>query len=125
LGEIDCRLGIVEAVQKDYYSSINEGINALLDIVSDVLQELVGRNLTVFVHPIAPVLDETRTIVMEFNYLCKLKIKKLNHHSIRWLDFDDQLVSADKPILQLKEKYVFDGAHLHPDYLKVLESSLL
>lgn len=76
LGEIDCREGLLLAVDKLKYESVEEAMHVLADIFLDVLTCLVEtRALTVHVHPVPPVLNETRHIVMPFNAVMKAKVR--------------------------------------------------
>ncbi len=75
LGEIDCREGLLLAVDKLKYDSVDEAMHVLADIYLDVLTRLVeSRASTVYVHPVPPVLNETRHIVMPFNAVMKAKV---------------------------------------------------
>jgi hypothetical protein len=63
IGEIDCREGLLVAVERDRYASVSEGIDKTVDIFCNVLSKLlktrkfkVGRNAHFFywfpfVHP--------------------------------------------------------------------------
>jgi hypothetical protein len=70
-GEIDCREGLLLAVDKCKYDSLEEGIQATVDIYIAVLRSLIARGMELFVHPVPPVLNETRHIVMPFNAALK------------------------------------------------------
>ena len=60
-GEIDCREGILLAVEKCRYVDLEEGIAVTVDIyVKTLLRYIEEKKFTIFVHPIAPVLNETR-----------------------------------------------------------------
>ena len=76
LGEIDCREGLLLAVDKLKYDSVEEAMDVLADIYAAVLTRLVEeRDLTAYVHPVPPVLNETRHIVMPFNAVVKEKVR--------------------------------------------------
>ena len=76
LGEIDCREGLLLAVDKLKYDSVDEAMHVLASIYLDVLIGIMGaRALTVYVHPVPPVLNETRHIVMPFNAVMKAKVR--------------------------------------------------
>ena len=50
------------------YETVEEGMEATLDTYLSVLLQLISqRHLELFVHPIPPVLNETRPIVRPFN----------------------------------------------------------
>ncbi|GAX80742.1 hypothetical protein CEUSTIGMA_g8177.t1 [Chlamydomonas eustigma] len=134
-GEIDCREGLLLAVQKCKYDSLSEGISHTVDIYVELLLELIQElDLELFVHPIAPVLKETRPVVIPFMSVLKSKVLKAattpqargqSHPSSRlhFLDFfDDLLVPGEVPAL--KSDLEFDGTHLSPEYIKILSSSL-
>lgn len=75
-GEIDCREGLLLAVDKLKYDSVDEAMDVLADIYVGVLTRLVEeRDLTAYVHPVPPVLNETRHIVMPFNAVVKKKVR--------------------------------------------------
>ena len=58
------------------YDSVDEAMDVLADIYVDVLTSLVEeRDLTAYVHPVPPVLNETRHIVMPFNAVLKKKVR--------------------------------------------------
>lgn len=123
LGEIDCREGILVAIQKLRYRNIEEGIDKTsLHFVKAA--EIVAREKKLrkaFVHPVPPVLDETRAIVIMYN--ARLKVHVDNSEHLHWLDFFEGFLelnvegSAGAPIAKLKPKYNFDGTHLNPAYL--------
>ena len=73
-GEIDCREGLLLAVEKCKYDSLEEGIDATLEIYLEALKQLLSRGMELFVHPIPPVLNETRHIVLPFNTRLKEKV---------------------------------------------------
>ena len=43
IGEIDCREGLLVAVERDVYRSIEEGMDATLDIFKDVLKAVIKK----------------------------------------------------------------------------------
>ncbi len=60
-GEIDCREGLFFAVEKCKYETVEEGLLLCVDIYVKCLTKIAHRkNLTIFAHPVAPVLDVTR-----------------------------------------------------------------
>ncbi|ETO79490.1 hypothetical protein, variant 1 [Phytophthora nicotianae P1976] len=95
-GEIDCREGILEAVEKCKYETIKEGMEHAIGIFMEVLSDIVEKfEFDVYIHPVVPVLDETRSLVISYN---KLFQKRVDESSIsRWLDFHDDLVCGDPP----------------------------
>ena len=72
IGEIDCREGILTAVERDYYVNFDEAVQHTLQEFLPVLKGLVSvHKLKVFVHPIPPVLDVTRAMVIRYNAFYK------------------------------------------------------
>ena len=130
IGEIDCREGILLAVERDYYATFDEAVQQTLNVFLPVLRDLVAvHKLRVYVHPIPPVLDVTRAIVIRYNAFYKRAVAGLK--GVQWLDFFDELVntvqSADAleaPKVTLKPEFALDGTHLNPSYLRLLETSL-
>merc|ERR1712137_285120 len=120
-GEIDCREGILVAVEKCRYDSVQEGIDHTIDIFMQVLTEIKQKkNLNILVHPVVPVLNETRAMVKQFN--TALKERVTSSPELQWLEFYENLLTEDKE--QLREEYSLDGTHLHPAYLALLEKAL-
>eukprot|EP00669_Euglena_mutabilis_P000749 TRINITY_DN10980_c0_g1_i1.p1 TRINITY_DN10980_c0_g1~~TRINITY_DN10980_c0_g1_i1.p1 ORF type:complete len:258 (-),score=89.14 TRINITY_DN10980_c0_g1_i1:29-802(-) len=122
-GEIDCREGILFAVERALYRDLEEGVQATVDIYIDALvalQRLKGFEL--FIHPAPPVLDVTRPTVVLFNALLPKALHRLAHPAIRWLDFYELLLTEDRR--SLRPEYALDGTHLHPRYLPLLEAAL-
>jgi hypothetical protein len=79
-GEIDCREGLLLAVDKLKYSDMDEAMSVLADIYLEVLLGTVRRHdLRIYVHPVPPVLKETRHIVTAFNDLMKGKVPAASH----------------------------------------------
>ncbi len=77
-GEIDCREGLLLAVDKLKYADIQEAMGVLADIYMEVLTRTVrdrDRDLRIFVHPVPPVLNETRHIVTPFNDLMRQRVR--------------------------------------------------
>lgn len=68
LGEIDCREGLLLAVDKLKYDTMEQAMAVLIGLYVRVLLCLIAqRRFEVFVHPVPPVLDETRHVVQPFN----------------------------------------------------------
>ena len=119
-GEIDCREGVVSAVQKCAYDTIDDCMKNLVEIyvkcLIDVQKKKKGK---IFVHPVPPVLKETLANVVKFNEHLKSRVVKTP--KLFWLDFFEELLDEKS---FLKDIYQFDGTHLHPSYLSLLENSL-
>jgi hypothetical protein len=125
LGEIDCREGIIVAVERGKYKNLEEGIVHTVGIFMSVLESLIKqKQLKIAVHPIPPVLDPTRPIVVKYNEIYQREVEKLKTRglSVKWLDFFDAFIDAGSaPKLELRDEYKLDGTHLHPKYLDLLE----
>ncbi|KAH3758836.1 E3 ubiquitin-protein ligase [Pelomyxa schiedti] len=100
LGEIDCREGLLISVEKGRYKDMEEAAATTIQIYLNVLLRLISKkNWTVFVHPVSPVLPETRQIVHEFNQiLCKV-ISYAGEKRLRWLDFGTELLAPSSEIV--------------------------
>lgn len=123
-GEIDCREAFLMCVEKAKYESLDEVIDKVIDIYISVIKKMVDRyEWDIYVHPVMPVLDITRSIVMPFNSCLKCRIQK--EKRMRWLDFvDDLIYKDDDGNLHVKNKYRFDGTHIHPSYTALLQRAL-
>ena len=62
------------------------------------------------VHPVPPVLDETRDMVKKYNAVLRALVEASD---LVWLDFFDGFLDE----AGLKPGYCLDGTHLHPTYL--------
>ena len=149
IGEIDCREGLLLAVEKDVYPTVTAGMDRVIEIFADVVRKLIrDRRFRVLVHPVVPVLDPTRAIVAEFNERYRRKMEAIK--GVCWLDlFDDLLCAAPasasasgstttaastgllspanaghEPARVLKAGLDLDGAHLHPKYAALIEREL-
>jgi hypothetical protein len=86
VGEIDCREGLLVALERGLYPSLEEGIQQTLGVFRAAIAHLIQKKkfrvlspslplfptrahppFQVFVHPVNPVLDVTRPIVTLFN----------------------------------------------------------
>jgi len=120
-GEIDCRESFLVSVEKCRYDNIVEAATVAIDIYITALLNLKKtKNLTIFVHPVNPVLNETRMIVRLFNEILEKKIKATKE--LLWLDFFDSLLTEDKS--SLKKEYDLDGTHMNPSYIPLIEESI-
>ncbi len=74
-GEIDCREGLLLAVEKLKYDSLDEAMAVLIDIYAHALLDLIKtRHFKIFVHPVPSVLNETRHVVRPFNEALQKKV---------------------------------------------------
>jgi hypothetical protein len=122
-GEIDCREGLLVSVERCRYKDVDEGIAVTVDIYLQKLLDIQAEySFNIFVHPVPPVLDLTRDVVKRFNRVCRAKLKEAQHPSIRYLDFMHKLLDTDGN--HLAEGFGYDGTHLHPSYLCLLEDAL-
>ena len=120
-GEIDCREGLLIAVERMRYDSLAAGVAFTISIYVKVLKALAKeRKLKVLVHPVPPVLNETRHIVKLFN--SHLATALAREKSLTYLDFFDEMLSPDGN--HLADGLALDGTHLHPSYVKILEKAL-
>ena len=96
-------------------------MEALVSIYLQVLKSLVSKHQwKVYIHPVLPVLDITRPIVMQFNRILASRLVK--ETSLYWLNFVNDLLTTDGSCL--KEGYKLDGSHIHPSYLSLFSESL-
>merc|ERR1712196_750515 len=88
---------------------------------------------TIYVHPVVPVLNETRRLVIDFNKVYErlvkeltIKTRKNNKRSadIVWLDFFDKLIVRGEENMEFNEIYKMDGTHLLPSYVHLIEQCL-
>lgn len=98
---------------------------------AQVLLGLINeRELEVFVHPIAPVLNETRPVVKAFAARLKKAVTVTASSQraaaakgrLHYLDFFDSLLSPDGQALA--DDLGFDGTHMSPVYLQYLRAEL-
>ena len=121
IGEIDCREGLLHAVNNCKYDTLEEAIEATVDIYTGFLREQKEQHgFVTFVHPVFPVLDETRTVVLQFNAKLEDCVKKCS--GLHWLNLmDDLLVNGTS---EFNCEYKLDGTHVHPKYVSLLEKAL-
>lgn len=122
-GEIDCREALLLCVEKGKYDTIEEAVNYVIDIYIQLLTDLKQQhNWDIYVHPVMPVLDITRSLVMHFNKHLSERLKIEGH--LKWLEFADELLDTIGDSSHLKPKYEFDGTHVHPCYISLLEKAM-
>lgn len=119
-GEIDCREGLLVAVEKCKYESLDEAathtVNVFLEAICAMVEE---KGIKAYVHPVVPVLNETRPVVMQFNEILRPLVEK--SPGLTWLDFFPRLLNSEGGF---EEKYALDGTHMSPAYLSLLQESL-
>lgn len=129
LGEIDCREGVLKAVQKGRHASVESALSAVADLYVALLREVrkrLPRN-PLFVHPVAHVLPETRFLTVPFNAILKQREAALGKINVKLLEFDsvfqdepDAVASSDSNELSkmsLLEHLRLDGTHMSPAYV--------
>ncbi|KAL6749527.1 hypothetical protein V8C86DRAFT_2844258, partial [Haematococcus lacustris] len=128
LGEIDCREGLLLAVQKCKYGTLDEAMTATIDIYIALLTDLIAsREYEIFVHPVPAVLNETRAVVRPFTAMLKQRVEaaaraKPALSRLHYLDFADALLTPDGA--KLDPALAFDGTHLSPSYVRHLAREL-
>lgn len=148
-GEIDCREGFLVSVQKCRYKDLEEAAQVTIDIYMDILKSLVETyQYEIFIHPIVPVLDATRHVVLPFMKLLVQTIEKRKAesqpgdwtHNIHMLDFFWKLVkkwnkeagepepeywgASPKIPWYFEKTYDLDLTHMNPKYLPLLQDAL-
>ena len=118
---LSIRDGLIRAVERDRYVNLVEGIKEVVRIYVKVLEKLaIQRKFKILVHPVIPVLNETRSIVMGFNEVLRASIN--SSKVLHYLDFAESLL--DSTGKNLNENYALDGTHLHPGYTKLLSNAV-
>lgn len=99
-----------------------------MDIYVKVLLRLIQENgFEIFVHPIPPVLNETREVVKLYNSILELEVAKVANTKaaegkLHMLGFFSALLSPDRQFL--RPDLVLDGTHLSPRYVEELDKAL-
>ncbi len=120
-GEIDCREGLLVAVERARHETVDEGVAATVDIYFAALAAIQAQyGFRIWVHPVSPVLDVTRPVVLRFNAMLKTKIAQ-RKWPFRLLDFFDGLLH---PQTGYNKTYELDGTHLNPLYVPLMEAAL-
>ncbi len=122
-GEIDCREGLLAAVEKGVYDTVPAAAAGVAAMYVDAVARLTAapRCCDVFVHPVPAVLDVTRALVTLFNDALRKAVLSANNPRLRWLEFGTALLGQDGKLLP---EYALDGAHLSPRYVDVLGAAL-
>lgn len=121
-GEIDCREGLLVSVERCRYKDVDEGIAVTVDIYVQKLLEIhEDYEFNILVHPVPPVLDLTRDVVKRFNRVCQAKVQEVQQSWMQYLNFAHRLLGDDGG---LAEGLGYDGTHLHPRYLALLEDAV-
>lgn len=138
-GEIDCREGMLKAVEMDKYANIKDAMKHTVKLfVEEAIKSTMQKKkrFNVYIHPVVPVLNETRAIVMAYNEVYQQAVMKVA--GATWMDFFEQLIednnnadasgdgtgtiSKEIPTTDkvLRSQYMLDGTHLHPRYLSLM-----
>jgi hypothetical protein len=114
------------SVNRNRYEDLASAIRTTVDIYVGVLRKLaLERGYEVFVHPVPPVLNETRAVVKAFNtqlHKSVLAASAACKGRLHWLDFFDRLLSANQS--SLRSDLVLDGTHMSPLYVVDLDRAL-
>ena len=122
-GEIDCREGLLNAMEAAKYDSLNAAISLCVDVYVQYVVSFAQRNECIaFIHPIIPVLDPTRAMVVQFNQALMEKVDSLQSTRVKFLHFFDDLLKADGSFQG--DKFGLDGTHLHPTYCKLIQQEI-
>ena len=111
------------AVEKDRYPDIVSGIAAVVRIyITTLLDTAAARGIrTLYVHPVPPVLNETRALVKQFNGQLKKAVRSAAG-PLQWLDFFSGLLTEGGA--QLRPEFKLDGTHMHPCYLRLVAAAI-
>jgi hypothetical protein len=80
---------------------VEEGVEASVHIyLQQLLQLIQDCNFEIFVHPVSPVLSETRAVVHIFNHVLRTRLHEAQQTSpggkqLHWLDFFSDLLTLD------------------------------
>ncbi|GMH85357.1 hypothetical protein TL16_g10204 [Triparma laevis f. inornata] len=124
-GEIDCREGLILATEKDRYATHEEGMKTCIDIwMKEAGKVIEEKEFNAWIHPVIPVLEETREIVINYNRIFKGKVEEEGGR-MKWIDvFEKLLRLRGDGGLALKDEYKLDGTHMNPSYLKLVEDCM-
>ena len=115
-------------MNRNRYEDLASAIQTTVDIYVNVLRKLTTeRGLEVFVHPVPPVLNETRAVVKAFNTQLHKSVLAASDTPackgrLHWLGFFDRLLSPDQS--SLRSDLVLDGTHMSPLYVAELDQAL-
>ncbi|CAM9673495.1 unnamed protein product [Chrysoparadoxa australica] len=119
-GEIDCREGILMAVEKCRYNSVEEGMQTTIQyFIKEAERWVSKKGWSAYIHPVIPVLNETRALVTLYNGFFRKAVDASK--SLVWLDFFDDMLEGG---LNLRKGLELDGTHLSPNYVPCLERAL-
>ena len=133
VGEIDCREGLLHAVARGRYDSLPAAAAATAALLVAELQRLAAqRRFAMYVHPVPPVLDVTRPVVLLFNAALRDAVRATASAAtpgtacLRWLELQAALLDdgAGGGNGGLRPEYALDGTHLSPRYVELLAMAL-
>jgi hypothetical protein len=123
-GEIDCREGMLVAVERGKYESLEQASESAIGYFIAALKPILKKkDFHALIHPVIPVLKETRSIVKTYNAIFKRMVEAQQGKSrMYWLDIFSQLLSDDGE--RLRDGLELDGTHLNPAYIPILETGI-
>lgn len=124
MGEIDCRLGLQQSVDKYKYNTLHDAITYNIDIYANILKSIIKRKSMklCLIHPVPPVLDISRNIVKQYNTVLQQSIATLQQstqYNIHYMDIFHSLLSDNKN--EFNSKYKLDNTHIHPSYITLIQ----
>ena len=136
-GEIDCREGLLVAVEKGKYEGgMDEAVTAVVGMYEKEWDRWVAMGHRVWVHPVQPVLDVTRPVVKRFEKALRERVqarmakeakaggrkKGGKGGELHYLDLFDDLLTPDGGFNAAE--YGMDGTHIHPRYVRLIEREM-
>jgi hypothetical protein len=124
LGEIDCREGVLPAVERGIYPSVGEAMKFLAHIYVKVLLRLRRKFSRVLMHQPPAVLDVTRSLILQLQGVLTDAFRR--HQGPGPL----QINVIDPPVLKcdgsgVLPEFELDSTHLSPSYVhQALEPSI-
>jgi hypothetical protein len=122
-GEIDCREGLVAAVDKGRHPDLDAAVAAAVDLYLAAVQAAARRRRLrwALVHAVPPVRAETRATVRRFNAALGGAARACGG-VVRFLDMEAALLTGGGG--GLRGDLELDGTHLGPGYVTVLQACL-
>lgn len=140
VGEIDAREGLLLAVEKGRYESLDQAAAVAVDVYAKAVQQYAAeKQLRAYIHPITPVLDVTRPTVKIFEAKLRERINATagagaaggsggdkkgssggsssgsDGPALTYLDFFSALLTPDGSGFNMS--YHLDSTHLKPTYV--------
>jgi hypothetical protein len=104
LGRLNNTAWIRQSISRGF-QNVEEGVEASVHIYLQQLLRLIQDcNFEIFVHPVSPVLSETRAVVHIFNHVLQTRLHEAQQTSpcgkqLHWLDFFPDLLTPDGMVL--------------------------